>query len=254
MKTSNNSFEALLYSAEPALAERYAKSFDDLPANWISFKESEVAREFLAKEHFDFVVLDVECEHGRAMLQQLCESGAVRQSVIFAVTGGAVDAEMLARCYEHGVVYPVRPTEIRAHLHRSVPVAERLAQQRAVAMAETEPIVCEEEVDTKIPEVVQEVIHTSKALAWLAGMAATSMLRRKHSLGITAQEWVASLLSGVATIWFVQESTANFRGLLNVAPPSAGPSYLLILSLLLWLCAKQRRFSKKDAVQTALRN
>ena len=105
----------------------------------------------------------------------------------------------------------------------------------------------DEEVTPAIPEVVEEVIHTSKTFAWLFAAAATSIVCMRHSLGIVAQEWAASLLSGVASMWFVQEVTADFRGLLNVGPPSAGPSYLLALSLLLWLCAKQRRVSNKDA-------
>lgn len=253
MQTSSTQFEALLYSADPARAEQYSGSFGDFPANWMAFHEPEVASDFLEKEHFDFVVLDMECEHGRLMLRRLCESGGARQSVIFAVTGGAVDPEMLARCYEFGVFYPVRASEIRANLDRSLPAAERRAQQRAVLVSETEAIQSvDEEVKAAMPEVVQEVIHTSKALAWVLGAAATSVLCMRHSLGIAAQEWAASLLSAVASMWFVQEATADFRGLLNVGPPSAGPGYLLALALLLWLCAKQRRVSNKGARATVL--
>jgi MYXO-CTERM domain-containing protein len=182
------------------------------------------------------------------LLQQVCDSGAARQSVIFAVTNGGVDPEMLARCYEFGVFYPVRPGEIRANLDRSLPAAERRAQQRAMVVVEA-PVIESEDEDVKaaMPEVVEEVIHTSKTFAWLLAAGATSIVCMRHSLGIVAQEWAASLLSAVASMWFVQEVTADFRGLLNVGPPSAGPSYLLALSLLLWLCAKRRRASNKEA-------
>lgn len=248
MKTSTNSFEALLYSADVARAQQYATSIGEFPATWVGFHEPEMVRDVLAREQFDFIVLDVECDDGRGMLQELCDSGAARQTVILAVTSGAVDAEILVRCYESGVFYPVRPNEIRANLYRSLPVAERRAQQRAVVVAEKEPVSSAgEEENAAMPEVVQEVIHTSKAFAWLLAALATSIFCMRHSLGIVAQERAASLLSGVASIWFVQESTENFRGLLNVGPPSAGPSYLLALSLLLWLCAKQRRVSQKEA-------
>jgi len=253
MQTSSTQFEALLYSSNAALAEGYVGSFSDFPANWISCNEPEIAGDFLAKEHFDFIVLDVECDDGRSLLQQLCNSGAARESVIFAVTSGAVDPSILGQCYEFGVFYPVRPNEIRVNLDRSLPAAERRAQQRATVVRETEvqPIECvEEEVETAMPGVVEEVIHTSKAFGWLFAAVATSIVCMRHSLGIVAQEWAASLMSGVASMWFVQEVTADFHGLLNVGPPSAGPSYLLALSLLLWLCAKQRRVSNKDAIAT----
>jgi hypothetical protein len=248
MQTSHTNFEVFLYSADPVLTERYVRSLADLPVNWMSFNEPEMAGGFLATDRFDFILLDLECEGGEVLLQKLCESGAARQSVIFAVTSGAVDPEVLARCYENGVFYPVRPSEIRANLDRSLPAAERRAQQRAAVAVEA-PVIpsVDEYAKAAIPEVVGEVIHTSKTFAWLLAAVATSIVCMRHSLGIAAQEWAASLLSGVASIWFVQEATANFRGLLNVGPPSAGPGYLLALSLLLWLCAKQRRIAKRDA-------
>jgi len=255
MQTSIAKFEALLYSANPRLAEQYASSFADLPANWMCFNEPETAADFLAKEHFDFIVLDLESANGRSLLQQLCDSGTARQSVILAVTGGTVDASTLSLCYEFCVFYPVRPNEIRANLHRSLPVAERFAQDREAIASEAQPVSSvDEEAESAMPSMVEEVIHTSKAFAWLFAAVATSIFCMKHSLGITAQERVASVLSGVASIWFVQESTANFKGLLNMGPPSAGPSYLLALSILLWLCAKQRRANSKGVAETALRN
>src|SRR3954467_4204041 len=91
MQTSGEKFEALLYTADPRLAAEYVKSFDKFPANWISFNELRTAADFLAKDHFDFIILDLEGADGRSLLDQLCDSGKTRQSVIFAVTSGAVD-------------------------------------------------------------------------------------------------------------------------------------------------------------------
>ncbi|HWR16327.1 MAG TPA: hypothetical protein VN577_15975 [Terriglobales bacterium] len=254
MRTSATNFEAFIYSATPSLAAQCTKSFNDLPANWISFKEPEVAADFLTDDRFDFVVLDLDCAQGRTLLQQLCDTGKARQSVVLAVTSGAVDASNLALCYKFGVFYPVRPSEIAANLHRSIPVAERLAQHRTAIVREAQPATSETRPSPEMPELILELIHTSKAFAWLFARLGTSILRRKHRLGIVAQERAASLLSAVATIWFVQESTENFRGLLHLAAPSAGPTYLLALSILLWICAKQRRFTSKNNVVSATRN
>ena len=253
MHSSKNNFEIFFYSANPPLAHQYANCLVRFPANWICFNEPEIAGDFLAKHHFDFVVLDLDSADGRSLLQHLCDSGKARQSVVLAVTSESVDASSLALCYEFGIYYPVRPSEVRVHLNRSLPVADRLAQRRAARMAEAQPTVSNaEDFSSEMPGVLEEIIQTSKAFAWLFRSVATSILCMRHSLSIAAQEWVASLLSAVATMWFVQESTVNFRGLLNLAPPSAGPTYLFALSLLLWICAKQRRFIKRQVVPIAI--
>jgi hypothetical protein len=66
---------------------------------------------------------------------------------------------------------------------------------------------------------------------------------REHSLSVIAQERLASGIAALGAIWFVNDITSNFRGLTQIHPYSSYSIQLIALSVLLWLCAKQRRFS-----------
>jgi hypothetical protein len=140
------------------------------------------------------------------------------------------------------VFYPVRPTEIEEQLYRTIPLAERLAGERrevgAIASPDTEEAAAENPV-------MKEFSWLSVLLAKTAAAAFRSIFEMKHSLGIVAQERAASLLASFGTMWFVQEITRDFRGIQFIDPPSAGPSYLMALGLLLWLCAKHRRVGSR---------
>jgi len=67
------------------------------------------------------------------------------------------------------------------------------------------------------------------------------MLQNRHSLSVVAHERLASAIAAAGTMWYVNEVTDHFIGLQYIQPPSAGPTYLVAIALLLWLCAKSRR-------------
>ncbi|MDT8067993.1 MAG: hypothetical protein ROO76_07470 [Terriglobia bacterium] len=238
-------FEALVYTENSSLAARCAKAFAEFPADWVMFYDSSFALEYLRKEEFDYLILDLDSAEKGSILIDTLNSGVNLHSVVMAVTSAPVDAQLLDRCYASRVFYPVRPADIQEQLYRTVPLAERLAAERSTARSSG--------ADDAEAEAEQPAISAMAGvlvLALLVGKALAAfflgVFRMKHSLGILAQERIASLLASSGSVWFVQEMTKNFRGLEFVDPPSAGPSYLIALGLLLWLCAKHRRLSKSQ--------
>jgi hypothetical protein len=205
------------------------------------FYESSLALEYLAKERFDYVILDLDSAENASILLDAVTSGINLRSVVLAVTSSSVNPAILDFCYASRVFYPVRPVEIEEQLYRTIPLAERLASERREAVtesaAEGEPVVEN--------SVMREFSWLSKLLARTATVSFRNIFQMKHSLGIVAQERAASLLASFGTMWFVQEITRNFRGIEFIDPPSAGPSYLMALGLLLWLCAKHRRVEER---------
>jgi len=210
------------------------------------FYESSLALDYLRKEQFDYLILDLDAAEKGSILIDTLNSGVNLHSVVLAVTSAAVDPSLLDLCYASRVFYPVRPTDIQEQLYRTVPLAERLAAERSVANAAEEP-----ESEFEKSAASTSAIAGVSALMLLLGKALVlsilAVFRMKHSLSILAQERLASLLASFGSVWFVQEMTKDFRGLEFIAPPSAGPSYLIALGLLLWLCAKQRRISASDS-------
>ncbi|MGE5111931.1 MAG: hypothetical protein ACM3JB_13805 [Acidobacteriaceae bacterium] len=240
-------FEALVFTENPSLGARCARSFAEFPVDWVMFYESSLALEYLAKERFDYVILDLDSAENASVLLDAVTSGINLRSVVLAVTSSRVNPAILDFCYASRVFYPVRPVEIEEQLYRTIPLAERLASERLEAVtesaAEGEPVVEN--------SVMREFSWLSKLLAKTAAVSFRNIFRMKHSLGVVAQERAASLLASFGTMWFVQEITRDFRGIEFIDPPSAGPSYLMALALLLWLCAKHRRVAERvEAVGT----
>ena len=231
-------FEALVFTENPSLGARCARSFAEFPMDWVMFYESNLALDYLAKERFDYVIVDLDSTENASVLLDAVASGINLRSVVLAVTSSSVNPGILDFCYASRVFYPVRPAEIEEQLYRTIPLAERLAAERQEAGVTVSPDM--EESATENP-VMKEFSWLSVLLAKTAASAFRSLFRMKHSLGIVAQERAASLLASFGTMWFVQEITRDFRGLEFIDPPSAGPSYLMALGLLLWLCAKHRR-------------
>ena len=56
------------------------------------------------------------------------------------------------------------------------------------------------------------------------------------------EEWAASLLAAIGSIWFVQELTRGYHRAIQVLPPTGGPTEVIGLAILIWLHAKHRRF------------
>lgn len=55
------------------------------------------------------------------------------------------------------------------------------------------------------------------------------------------EEWVASLLAGAASVWFVSVLCHGVRHLYQVLPPTGGPTEMIGVAVLIWLHAKHRR-------------
>lgn len=242
-------FEALVYTENPALAARFARAIAGFPADWVMFYDSSLALDYLRKEQFDYLILDLDAAEKGSILIDTLNSGVNLHSVVLAVTSAPVDPALLDICYASRVFYPVRPADIQEQLYRTVPLAERLAAERSAQQ------------ETEILEPKAEGRVTASAIAGVAALAVLvgkllalfflGLFQMRHSLSVLAQERVASLLASFGSVWFVQEMTKEFRGLEFVAPPSAGPSSLIALGLLLWLCAKYRRVATPEAA-TAL--
>ncbi len=239
-------FEALVYTDDAGLAARCAKSFAELPVDWVMFYEPSLALDYLSRERFDYVILDLDSADKGSVLINTLRSGAKLHGVILAITAGPVDPAILDLCYASSVFYPVRPAELQERFYSTMPLADRLAMEtpRVAAIEDAaEPEVVESVEEPSAIAILSALsVHFGKAfLRFLAGV-----LGMKHSLDILWQERIASLLASAGSVWFVQEITKNFRGIEFIAPPSAGPSSLMGLGLLLWLCAKHRRVSESQ--------
>jgi hypothetical protein len=235
-------FEALVYTENSALAARCARAFAEFPADWVMFYESSLALDYLRKEQFDYLILDLDSAEKGSILIETLNSGVNLQSVVLAITSASVDPSLLDLCYASRVFYPVRPADIQEQLYRTVPLAERLAAERSAINVSEESAEPEEEVTSASAAFSSFASGLAKALA----TSVLNIFRMKHSLSILAQERSASLLASFGTVWYVQEITKDFRGVQFVAPPSACPSCLTALALLLWLCAKYRRISSPE--------
>ncbi len=55
------------------------------------------------------------------------------------------------------------------------------------------------------------------------------------------EEWFASLLAGAGSIWFVYDLVRNFHRVVQVLPPTGGPTEIIGIAVLIWLHAKHRR-------------
>ncbi len=55
------------------------------------------------------------------------------------------------------------------------------------------------------------------------------------------EEWVASLLAGAGSVWFVEVLTKEAHRILQIIPPTGGPTEVIGLAVLIWLHAKHQR-------------
>ena len=246
-------FEALVYTPQRELAAQCATAFGGFPVDWVMLSESSLALDYLSQERFDYVILDVDSAENRSVLRDAVQSGVNLRSVVLAVTSGPVNPSMLDLCYESRVFYPVRPGEIQEQLHRTVPLAEQLADEHrhasdAVIIPDSEEAIS----PTSDAEQNSSLLLLGSHLRTKLMTFLRTVVSRRHSLSIVDQERSASVLAAIGAGWFVQEITADFRGLEFIQPPSAGPTYLILLAVLLWLCAKQRRVLERIDAPTSL--
>lgn len=55
------------------------------------------------------------------------------------------------------------------------------------------------------------------------------------------EELVASLLAGGGSLWFMFDLIRNFHRIVQVLPPTGGPTEFIGVAVLIWLHAKHRR-------------
>jgi hypothetical protein len=249
-------FEALVYTPQRELAAQCAAAFADFPVDWVMLSESSLALDYLSQDRFDYVILDVDSAENRSVLEGAVQSGVNLRSVVLAVTSSPVDPSLLDLCYESQVFYPVRPSEIQEQLNRTAPLAEQLADEQHP----TPTVVLNPDavLNHDSQEAIAQHSHAAQVLQMLSvgkhlRTKLTTFLRkaldRRHSLSIVAQERTASAIASIGAAWFVQEITVNYRGLKYLQPPSGGPTDLIFLAVLLWLCAKQRRVQERMGAQ-----
>lgn len=254
-------FEALVYTQNRAVEISCAKAFVELGLDWAMLRDAESVPDLLRTNRFDFILLDVDTPEGVSFLAELIGDSNELCSVVLAVSSAAADASLLQLCYRSQVYYPVRPRDIEADLQSALGFAESLQPQKPVALPENiapvSPIDKEPRYDATHTKVFREGFIDLGALLLKAGKAGVvtlsfchDMMRMRHSLSVVAQERAASGIASAGMMWYVHEVTSAFAGLELIDPPSQGPTYLVALSVLLWLCAKSRRV-RTPAAQTA---
>ena len=232
--------EALIFSDDKKVSARCAEAFSELPVDWVNTEDSTMASQLLASTNFDFVILDLDSPSGTALLPRVRPNSADRQhAVVLAITGGGIDADILEMSYESLIFYPVRPEQICSEVYRALPLAERISKHIRPVAQETKAASPRFEV---VRHALRKVsLHTktqlSKAGTWISKVV---KVETRHSLSIVGQERAASLISAAGTIWYVHEITRDWTRLAFLVP-SVGPTELIGVAVLLWLCAKQRR-------------
>lgn len=59
------------------------------------------------------------------------------------------------------------------------------------------------------------------------------------------EEWFASLLAGAGSVWFVYALLGEYPRLVQILPPTGGPTEVIGLAVLIWLHAKHQRVLQK---------
>ncbi len=55
------------------------------------------------------------------------------------------------------------------------------------------------------------------------------------------EEWIASLLAGAGSAWFLAVLSRSYHLMIQVLPPTGGPTEAIGIAVLIWLHAKHRR-------------
>jgi response regulator RpfG family c-di-GMP phosphodiesterase len=249
----DRNLEALIYSDDQWISARCAEAFAELPVDWVRTEDSNMASKLLSNSSFDFVILDLDSPSGTALLPQVrTDSSDRRHAVVLGITGGGIDADILEMSYESLIFYPVRPEQICSEVHRAMPLAERVSKHIHLPSESSENA---EDLETSGPTLfdglrsVARMVATKAAEQFRQFVAYLLQKEMQHSLSIVAQERVASLISAAGTIWYVHEITRDWTRLAFLVP-ATGPTQLIGVATLLWLCAKYRRASAKQSLST----
>jgi hypothetical protein len=244
--TSERNLDALIYTRDRAVSARCAAVFADLPVNWINLDDPRFAAEMLGTSQYDFVLLDLDSARGTELLPHVRpDADSRRHGVILALTDGGIDGDILEMSYESLIFYPVRLQDLDNAVHRAIPLAERLAAAWAVPPL---PLPRRKE----LVEVAEELTPFAEELAqedrpsWISQLksffAGATQVKMHHSLSIVWQERIASGISAAGTIWYVHEVTKDWSAFAFLIPSTPGPFELIGISVLLWVCAKHRRW------------
>jgi DNA-binding response OmpR family regulator len=246
--------EALIYSDDQWISARCAEAFAELPVDWVRTEDSTVASKLLSNSSFDFVILDLDSPSGTALLPRVrTDSSDRRHAVVLGITGGGIDADILEMSYESLIFYPVRPEQICSEVHRAMPLAERVSKHIRPLI---EASVDADELETSGPTIFDGLRFVARILAAKSSVRLGELITHlsekemRHSFSIVAQERIASLISAAGTIWYVHEITRDWTRLAFLVP-ATGPTQLIGVATLLWLCAKYRRATSKQTLSTA---
>ncbi len=246
MTTKN--FEALICTPSRTVAALCAVALADLPIDWIMADSSQQAKRYLARDEFDFVLIDFESEDAEDLLL----SSAAANSLVLVMTSRPVDARILCLSHEYRFYYPVRPAEVPALMQSLATLADNLASKVPVQTILPSPARTAGR-DLPSRSGVQHAASKREWIASLEGETVQDSSKQKfmqHSLSITTQERVASIIAAIGSIWYVQQITGDFRGLQVLGPPAPGPIELIVVALLLWICAKHRRVLRQQQPAT----
>ncbi len=231
-------FEALVYSKNRTIMSECCKAFAELPIDWVAFDDEDLLVDYLSKEQFQIVLLDLDCSEGAALLNFLNSAGT-SNPIVLVISNAPIDPGVLELCYKSEFFYPVRPSDIEDQLSRAVSLSEVFSAQDYSGTIELRSI---SQQTTTSPALIQN-LSLNKLRYGLSSILyrLSSVFRMQHSLSVVAQERVASGMSAAGAIWLVNDVLGNFRGFAFMGPPSVGPMELIALSVLLWICAKNRR-------------
>ncbi len=239
----DRNLEALIFSDDRRVSARCAEAFAELPVDWVKTEDPAMAQQLLSNSNFDFVLLDLDAPYGTTLLPRVRPESTDRQhSVVLGITGGGIDADILEMSYESLIFYPVRPEQICSEVHRALPLAERIAI-RTNPNPDTSA-----ELDSEAPSSLGTLVRS--AVQKVRSNLSFSKLMNagaRHSLSIVAQERAASLISAAGTIWYVHEVTRDWTRLAFLIP-AVGPTELIGVAVLLWLCAKHRRYIERNTL------
>lgn len=243
--------QAFVYTQSRAVELRCSQAFATLPVDWTMLCDIGEASAVLARNRFHLVILDVDTPEGSAALLQMLTADDDLPSAVLAVSSAAVDSCLLQMCYSAQVFYPVRPQQLEEAICQAFPLAQSLwaqteAERRINAALQQEVAPDDLVVFRKDAIDLGAAVVKSLEFGDTVRSFAANVIRMKHSLSIIAHERLASVLASAGMMWYVQEVTSDFSGIEMINPPSPGPTYLIALSLLLWLCAKSRRVSDKS--------
>lgn len=237
------SFEALVYTTNRFVAASCARAFADMPIDWSLIDDPRKVAECAHSGRYDFLLIDLDSPLGTTLLTLADDEK--RRMVLFGITQGGIDADILEMSYESLIFYPVRIDGLVSELHRAMPLAERMGQRpapRPIAQPEPAPESAGSHSTLRLPVPRG---WTSLARNFVERLRAIDFSQpSRYLLSIVWQERVSSSIAAAGAIWYIHEITRDWSKWAFLLPPTPGPAELIGVAVLLWLCAKHRRVSQ----------